>query len=155
MLSKLEATSMQPALRASCAMGFLMAACLVALPLPTSAVVYKWVDENGKVHYGERPPAGAHKQPVKVHTNPGATQSSGAPSTAERLRKQRQVSLPQRQRRKQAASLRPGTQDAHRGRAEKIRQTLLVRVWISSAAKILGHFCRHNSNQRISERLSL
>lgn len=87
MLSKLEATSMQPALRASCAMGFLMAACLVALPLPTSAVVYKWVDENGKVHYGERPPAGAHKQSVKVHTNPGATQSSGAPSKAERLRK--------------------------------------------------------------------
>ena len=82
---------MQPALRASCAMGFLMAACLVALPLPTSAVVYKWVDENGKVHYGERPPAGVHKQPVKVHNNPGATQSSGAPSTAERLRKQRKL----------------------------------------------------------------
>ena len=47
--------------------------CLVALPLPTSAVVYKWVDENGKVL--RRRPAGAHKQQVKVHKNPGATQS--------------------------------------------------------------------------------
>lgn len=30
----------------------------VAIAAPASAQVYKWVDENGVTHYGERPPQG-------------------------------------------------------------------------------------------------
>jgi len=38
---------------------------LLALPATASAGVYKWVDENGKVHFGDRPPADAEKQEIK------------------------------------------------------------------------------------------
>ena len=64
---------------------------LMAVPHGVDAAVYKWVDEKGKVHYGERPPAGASKQQVKVRTRPAASPSGSAPSTAERLQKQRKL----------------------------------------------------------------
>ena len=37
---------------------------LLAAPL-ASAQVYKWMDEKGRVHYGEKPPAGAKPSEVK------------------------------------------------------------------------------------------
>ena len=57
----------------------------------TAAAVYKWVDENGKVHYGERPPNGAASKRIKVTAAPAAQQPSSAPSTAERLDKRRKL----------------------------------------------------------------
>jgi glutaredoxin len=36
----------------------LLAALLCALALPAGAQVAKWVDAEGRVHYGDRPPAG-------------------------------------------------------------------------------------------------
>lgn len=38
--------------------------------------IYKWVDANGKVHYGERPPSGKGKQ-MRV---PGAASRGAAPA---------------------------------------------------------------------------
>jgi hypothetical protein len=39
---------------------------LLALASPVAwAQVYKWVDENGRVHYGEKPPPGAKSSAVK------------------------------------------------------------------------------------------
>ena len=39
---------------------------LMALAAPAaSAQVYKWVDENGRVHYGENPPPGSKPSAVK------------------------------------------------------------------------------------------
>ena len=31
-------------------------AVVVSLPVVSMAEVYRWVDENGKVHFGDRPP---------------------------------------------------------------------------------------------------
>jgi hypothetical protein len=45
---------------------------LVLLPLPWSlaaAQVYKWVDDNGRVHYGDRP-RGEDAVPVEIHQGP-------------------------------------------------------------------------------------
>jgi hypothetical protein len=43
-----------------------LAALLLALAAATaSAQVFKWVDENGRVHYGEKPPPGATANAVK------------------------------------------------------------------------------------------
>ncbi len=44
---------------------------IVALMLGAAATaiaggVYRWVDANGKVHYGDQPPAGAQAQQMKV-----------------------------------------------------------------------------------------
>lgn len=33
-----------------------MAIC-ICLPVPSSAQIYKWIDSNGKVQYGDRPPS--------------------------------------------------------------------------------------------------
>ena len=45
---------------------------LWALVIPASAQVYKWVDEKGTTHYGERPPQGTKAQEVEQHlANPG------------------------------------------------------------------------------------
>ena len=41
-------------------------ALVLALAMPVaSAQIYKWVDEKGRVHYGEKPPAGAKPSTVK------------------------------------------------------------------------------------------
>jgi hypothetical protein len=41
-------------------------ALLLALASPVAAAqVYKWVDESGRVHYGEKPPPGAKSSAVK------------------------------------------------------------------------------------------
>jgi hypothetical protein len=45
---------------------------LWALVVPAAAQVYKWVDEKGTTHYGERPPQGRKAQEVEQHLpNPG------------------------------------------------------------------------------------
>lgn len=43
-----------------------------AFLVPATAQVYKWVDEKGTTHYGERPPQGHKAQEVRQHlANPG------------------------------------------------------------------------------------
>jgi len=37
------------------------------------AEIYKWVDENGKVQYGDQPPPAANKQKLKVTAPQGVT----------------------------------------------------------------------------------
>jgi glutaredoxin len=39
----------------------------LALVLPATAQVFKWTDENGKIHYGDKPPDHVKKQDVKIN----------------------------------------------------------------------------------------
>jgi hypothetical protein len=48
-------------------------AILAALALPAAAQIYKWVDEKGRTHYGEKPPEG-----VKAVEMGAAPPSSGS-----------------------------------------------------------------------------
>ena len=68
----------------------LVAGVVMSLCLTVQAKVYKWVDENGKVHYGERPPPGAKVQDVKVRKSTG---SSGAAPVRDAERRSRQQKL--------------------------------------------------------------
>lgn len=54
--------------------------CLLwALVVPAAAQVYKWVDEKGTTHYGERPPQGTRGKAVEQHlANPGPTPGTAA-----------------------------------------------------------------------------
>ena len=61
----------------SLAWTLLAAAC--ALPLAAHAQVYKWVDENGKVRYGDTPPP---KAKAKVIATPGARSPAAPPAAA-------------------------------------------------------------------------
>ena len=44
----------------------LLCAVLIAWSGMASAVVYKWVDAQGKVQYGDRPPDGVHAEVVEM-----------------------------------------------------------------------------------------
>jgi hypothetical protein len=56
----------------------LLCAALLAWSGLASAVVYKWVDSQGKVQYGDRPPDGVHAEVVPCS---GTHQSSQTAST--------------------------------------------------------------------------
>ncbi|HEY8622319.1 MAG TPA: DUF4124 domain-containing protein, partial [Casimicrobiaceae bacterium] len=59
-------------------------ALLLALVVPVaSAQVYKWVDEKGRVHYGEKAPAGSKPSAVKPPAAP-----PNAPAKAQDLQSQ-------------------------------------------------------------------
>jgi hypothetical protein len=52
---------------------------LWALLVPAVAQVYKWVDEKGVIHYGERPPQGKKAQEVEPRlANPGPAAGKAA-----------------------------------------------------------------------------
>ena len=45
--------------------------------------VYKWVDENGKTHYGSQPPPSKQDaEPLKLQSNNGTTSSGGSGSSS-------------------------------------------------------------------------
>jgi len=59
----------------------------VALAAPAYAQVFKWVDERGVTHYGERPPQGgkATEVPDKLGTPGGVPPKANAPAEAPAL----------------------------------------------------------------------
>jgi Domain of unknown function (DUF4124) len=62
----------------------LLFAALIAWSGIASAVVYKWVDAQGKLQYGDRPPDGVHAQVVEMlgtHASTARNASSATPST--------------------------------------------------------------------------
>src|SRR5208283_1825942 len=62
----------------------LLCAVLMAWSTLASAVVYKWVDAQGKVQYGDRPPDGVHAEIIELlgtHTG-RAKATSDAPNAA-------------------------------------------------------------------------
>jgi hypothetical protein len=68
----------------------LLFAALLAWSSIASAVVYKWVDAQGKVQYGDRPPDGVHAEVVELliahnastRAAPAPTQAAQAAKTA-------------------------------------------------------------------------
>jgi Domain of unknown function (DUF4124) len=59
----------------------LLFAALIAWSGMASAVVYKWVDAQGKVQYGDRPPDGVHAEVVELLI-PHAASARSASTTA-------------------------------------------------------------------------
>jgi hypothetical protein len=62
----------------------LLFAALIAWSGMASAVVYKWVDAQGKVQYGDRPPDGVHAEVVELlipHPASARSVSTTAPAT--------------------------------------------------------------------------
>jgi hypothetical protein len=57
-------------------------AVLMAWSTLASAVVYKWVDAQGKIQYGDRPPDGVHAEVVEGLGRDSRPANSPAPATA-------------------------------------------------------------------------
>jgi hypothetical protein len=79
----------------------LLCAALLAWSGLASAVVYKWVDAQGKTQYGDRPPDGVHAEIVELlgthptaHTTAPAADkaASPAPSTPQNTQTKKEVS---------------------------------------------------------------
>jgi Domain of unknown function (DUF4124) len=63
----------------------LLFAALIAWSGMASAVVYKWVDAQGKVQYGDRPPDGVHAEVVELLVSHAAsTRGAAAPAPTAR-----------------------------------------------------------------------
>jgi|SRR5450432_3008689 hypothetical protein len=60
----------------------LLFAALIAWSGVAGAVVYKWVDAQGKVQYGDRPPDGVHAEVVEMLGNHAARTTSARSSEA-------------------------------------------------------------------------
>ena len=60
----------------------LLCAALIAWSGMASAVVYKWVDAQGKVQYGDRPPDGVHAEVVEGLGTHSARPAPAAPAPA-------------------------------------------------------------------------
>ena len=63
----------------------LLFAALIAWSGMASAVVYKWVDAQGKLQYGDRPPDGVHAEVVELLIpHPASTRSASTTAPAAR-----------------------------------------------------------------------
>ncbi len=60
----------------------LMCAVLMAWSTMASAVVYKWVDSQGKIQYGDRPPDGVHAEVVEGLPTHGSRAPTPPPAAA-------------------------------------------------------------------------
>jgi len=68
----------------------LLCAVLMAWSTLASAVVYKWVDAQGKIQYGDRPPDGVHAEVVeglgarnsRPNTAPAPASTANAPAAS-------------------------------------------------------------------------
>jgi hypothetical protein len=67
--------------------GLVVATLLLAVPLAAAAEVFRWTDENGQVHYGQRPPPGGADRLDLPQTAPSDV---GADLTAAQRRDRRQ-----------------------------------------------------------------
>ncbi len=72
----------------------LLCAVLLTWSTLASAVVYKWVDAQGKVQYGDRPPDGVHAEVVEMlgarstrAATPAPTHSASSTPTASETKK--------------------------------------------------------------------
>lgn len=78
----------------------------LAAAVAVQAQVYRWVDEQGKVHYGERPPGGAKASPVedRIATPPGTVKPKADTAQQERDFQRRQMEREQKEAREQRSA---------------------------------------------------
>lgn len=94
--------------------------CILGLSA-AQAEVYRWVDENGKVHYGDRPPVSQKAREIDIK----ATEPAAPPPTeAERAEKRRRLLNVYRQERQQA---REAAEKEKQARAEAQRNCSIAR----------------------------
>lgn len=148
----------------------LIAGFLLTTPCTGAAGdVYRWVDEDGMVHYGDRPPEQPGVETVKINKDPSAdapgsaespytTDESGKkePSFAEQQRKQREVNRKDAriaraeldeacaQRRKVVAELEPARRVLYKSDdGEVVRMDDNVRLgYLAEANKYLADNCK-------------
>lgn len=102
--------------------------CLAAVAVGTAhAQAYKWVDKNGHVEYGDRPPAGVKVTPLGRIAPPPASPTPAAPSAGDATNAKKGPLTPAQQelefrRRMKAAQDAAAKADRERQAAEEKKQ---------------------------------
>ncbi len=66
---------------------FLLASIVAMAPLTVSAAgVYKWTDQNGVVHFGDRQPVGQKSESIDIHTGTPKAGAEARKSPIERVK---------------------------------------------------------------------
>lgn len=102
---------------------FTAVALVMALAAPAGAAIYKWVDEKGVTHYGEKAPEGAKATTVKVTD----TTSSDAAAEIDQLNKNRAATKAAKDTQKDGKPISlvaPGMDEANKKACEQHRQNL-------------------------------
>ncbi|MBN7770483.1 DUF4124 domain-containing protein [Marinobacter daepoensis] len=83
----------------------LLLTVLMAAPgLATSASVYKWTDEQGITHFGDRQPTGQAVEQVNVRSGTSQSSASGRQSAQEQLGELEEQQAAQQQRQAESAA---------------------------------------------------
>jgi len=56
----------------------LLLICLIPLPFSATAQVHKWIDEKGRVHYGDQPPAARQSERLAIPIDAAAFPAAAA-----------------------------------------------------------------------------
>ena len=96
---------------------------LCLMPLAVNAGVYKWVDEDGRTHFGDRPPASAKPDEVKVDSAP-VTMDSGTRSRQQKMTDY----LEQRQEEREARQKTQAEAEAKAARKAELCRNLRARL---------------------------
>jgi hypothetical protein len=104
---------------------------LWALVVPAAAQVYKWVDESGTTHYGERPPQDMKAKAVEQHmADPGPAAGKAAqPGWKEQ-------DLEFRKRRIQAGQMEEKNRQQEQSRREACTRTRYALARLNSAPRV-------------------
>ena len=78
---------------------------------PAGAAIYKWVDEEGKVHFGDRPTS-AQAQQLKLHKNPQPATSTTPNAAQRQITQQRMLEIYQQEREEKKAAKKRRKEDA-------------------------------------------
>jgi hypothetical protein len=105
------------------------------------AQVYRWVDEQGKVHYGERPPSGAKAAPVenRLATPPGAPAPKAAPDASQQERdfQRRRMEREQQEAREQKAAAKARQQcERERARLAQLRNVRRIQSGVDEKGNL-------------------
>lgn len=63
----------------------------LVLSLAVEAAVYRWLDEQGRVQFGDRPPAHRQVKQIELKTPPSAPGKVSTPTPAQTLQQRREV----------------------------------------------------------------
>ena len=75
------------------ATGWILLGLCMGLSQVAAAGVYRWVDEQGRVQFGDRPPAHKEAQQIELKTPPRSSSGSSPSQTPEQRREVRQKML--------------------------------------------------------------
>ena len=87
---------------------------------PAWGQIYKWVDEKGRVQYGEKPPAGAKSAPLRGEAAPAA----GAPRAPEDISRQEEAFRERQLRQRMQEDREANDARLNQGRCENARAQL-------------------------------